>query len=713
MGILALAVMLLVPRQASPNLLDNGDFLAGASGWTLTPSVSVKGGILQVNNSYAPGTPYEVMASQRVAASAPAGLAGELTFEARSTTGAKIAAMLEKASDPYTKELYREINLTSTWTPYTISSSLANPIISGSHQVTFHMGLSKGQIEIRNVALRIAGAKTSRRAYPETLVDSAIQAYQEWTGGGSKPPFSDISQNNITAGINNVDGNPWDCQIGKLTNLPCSAGDVLHLKFRARSDKPISVSGVFELSEAPNSKAMYEPFRVEGDWKTYEVGLKAAESIPEGKSQFKFFFTGMGEIEITDVKLVNLGPNYPVSKLGYYAGKSTYERDEVWKKEADARIEKLRKGNLNLQILDTKGKPLANQLVTLKQTSHDFRFGVALTGSYMLNPSPDGVKYREVVKRLFNTVTFGNDLKWNGTNQATFDNLIFPAQKWLADNGIALRGHNLVWGSYKFSPVLKPEMSKEETWRQISEHVSDYTRKMKGKVYLWDVVNEAYSETEIWDKVGWDKFVEVHRLAKKGDPNALLCYNDYNISTNTVQRETAINRVKQIQAGGAPIDVFGDQSHLEPGAPSMRRMWEVWDEVHAKTKLPIEITEFDYSVRDDAMQAGYVEDYYRAAFSHPDVQAMIIWGFWENDHWKAAQGGHMVKADWTWRPAMNAIDRLINKDWKTSLSLKTDSKGFVRMRGFAGKYAVSVGGKSFGTKIDAGGLRTQSVKLPK
>ena len=71
-----------------------------------------------------------------------------------------------------------------------------------------------------------------------------------------------------------------------------------------------------------------------------------------------------------------------------------------------------------------------------------------------------------------------------------------------------------------------------------------------------------------------------------------------------------------------------------------------------------------------------------------------MWGFWEKDHWKAAQGGHMIRADWTWRPAMTALDTLINKTWRTNVELKTNANGEIQIPAFFGKYQVTAGGKT-------------------
>ena len=95
----------------------------------------------------------------------------------------------------------------------------------------------------------------------------------------------------------------------------------------------------------------------------------------------------------------------------------------------------------------------------------------------------------------------------------------------------------------------------------MQAHVKDYAERMKGKVYVWDVVNEAVTETELWDKIGWDKFVEVYRIVRQADPKVELAYNDYDMNSKG-HRDAAIARANSIKSAGAPINVFGDQSHL-------------------------------------------------------------------------------------------------------------------------------------------------------
>ena len=52
--------------------------------------------------------------------------------------------------------------------------------------------------------------------------------------------------------------------------------------------------------------------------------------------------------------------------------------------------------------------------------------------------------------------------------------------------------------------------------------------------------------------------------------------------------------------------------------------------------------------------------------------------------------GGLVGDDLDPKPAYRALDALINVDWKTDLSAKTDAAGRTQFRGFYGKYVVKV-----------------------
>src|SRR5690625_5940369 len=72
----------------------------------------------------------------------------------------------------------------------------------------------------------------------------------------------------------------------------------------------------------------------------------------------------------------------------------------------------------------------------------------------------------------------------------------------------------------------------------MKNHITTVMQRYKGKIFCWDVVNEAVSDSgeEIlresrWTEIIGEDFIEhAFRFAHEADPEALLFYNDYNES---------------------------------------------------------------------------------------------------------------------------------------------------------------------------------------
>jgi endo-1,4-beta-xylanase len=701
MVVLPALIALTLFRQAEWNLLSNSTFGDGLQGWT-TSSVVASGEdtdktkFVRFNIEAKPSRAWDAQMFQKITETIPEGSAVTVRLVARSRTKSRITGIIEETGSPYTKYLSKDFDLTPTWQTYTVTGPLAK---TANIQANVHVGHGVGQVDIREMSVLTTAPRAAVKTFPyEFLVNGNFNAgFGPWFVFGSAAPRATvvpISGQSFTkvarVEVNNPEGNAWDCQIGQLLEAGSSKGETVFVKAWIRSPERVKVTFVYEQNEAPHDKELYETAQTTDKWTEYSVPVVLANGFAANKSQFKLFFTGKGTVEVGPISLTNRGRAVGGS-LPINLGGSAYQPDVKWRTEANARINKYRKGAMTLTILDKKGKPVPNANIQIRQTKHLFKFGTAAPATIFTSKSVEGDKFRDVVKRMFNVITFDNDLKWQDTGPEIFANKIYPSYEWLKKNGIELRGHNLVWGSTQYLPGNTMQQSKEEAWRIVEAHVTDYAIRMQGKLYLWDVVNEAVTETELWEKIGWDKFAEVYKIARRIDPDAQLCYNDYNISTNEKHRLGAIARANQIKSYGAPVDVFGDQSHLTAPGVDPRKLWAAWDEVNAKTGLPIEITELDLSTFDDAFQAAYLEDFYRAAFSHPKLQAVILWGFWQNAHWLANRGGHMVRADWTWRPSMTAIDRLINQEWRTQGTFKTDNKGQIRLSAFYGDYEITFG----------------------
>jgi len=166
--------------------------------------------------------------------------------------------------------------------------------------------------------------------------------------------------------------------------------------------------------------------------------------------------------------------------------------------------------------------------------------------------------------RHFNALTSENDMKpssistgkgtYNWTNADKFVNAATAS-------GFKVIGHTLLWhnqipawqqniGTSASSPPTSEQ--KAEALTAMKEYVTAVVTHFKGKIYSWDVLNEAFPDSASggdwkiamrqenpWFKViGSDFVYEAFLAARLADPDAKLYYNDYN--TDQTGRATVI-----------------------------------------------------------------------------------------------------------------------------------------------------------------------------
>jgi GH35 family endo-1,4-beta-xylanase len=377
-------------------------------------------------------------------------------------------------------------------------------------------------------------------------------------------------------------------------------------------------------------------------------------------------------------------------------------------------------------VVDAAGRPVPDADVKVEMTRHLYRFGTAVAAPRLLEDTPDNLKLREVLKSHFNYVTIENHLKWTLWNRDQQTGM--RAVEWLNRNGFEVRGHTLLWPGwnndhtfpaeivteYRRMKATDPEAAKAYLRKVCAERVLSKTRLFAGKVRDWDVINETYANHDVMDELGREVMIEWFKLAREGDPNAVLYLNDYGILEGAGRDLRHINHflndVKFIKDGGAPIGGIGIQGHWGSTLTNPVRMLEILDD-YAKVGLPIQITEFDINIADEETQALFTRDALITIFSHPSTDAFIKWGFWQNSHW--LPNGAMFRSDWSKKPNALVWEEWVLGKWWTRESGKTDGAGTKALRGFMGDYAITVsaGGKTqtATAKLGKGGAEVRVV----
>jgi endo-1,4-beta-xylanase len=206
------------------------------------------------------------------------------------------------------------------------------------------------------------------------------------------------------------------------------------------------------------------------------------------------------------------------------------------------------------------------QNASLKETfKKDFLIGTALNPAQIQERDTAAAR---LVLQHFNAITPENSMKamhlhpeWDKYNFTVADQLVAYGKK----HNIKINGHTLIWHSQLPNYVRK--LNNADSLRQyMKDHITTIAGHYKGKVFSWDVVNEALADDGTLRKsiflqlLGEEYIIEAFRLAQAAAPDAELYYNDYNIE-QPKKRAGAIALIKKLQAAGVRIDGVGIQGH--------------------------------------------------------------------------------------------------------------------------------------------------------
>ncbi|MGL6225414.1 MAG: endo-1,4-beta-xylanase [Thermoguttaceae bacterium] len=504
--------------------------------------------------------------------------------------------------------------------------------------------------------------------------------------------------NAILCEILTVPDQVWDAQFQFRINKKVVKNDVLLVRFYARTVAPNQegvIRVIFEQTDPPHEKSLSRDVVLDTSWKEFVFPFHAQDTYEPQKASVGFHL-GLQEqtVEIADLTLDSYGQEVDFDQLPCtpltYAGR---DPDAVWRQEAEQRIEQIRKGDLRVTVRDARGKPIVGADVLVRMKRHAFGWGSAVVADRILQNDEDGRKYRQIVEENFNRVVFENDMKWSNWENLSNKARTLKAVKWLRDRNIDIRGHCLVWPSWKQTPEdLKQLRSDSEQLRtRINRHIVDEVTALKGQLVDWDVVNEPYTNNEILRELGEPEMVKWFELAHKCDPGVNLYLNEYSLLSSGGRDRRHQDYVEKtllfLKEQGVPVHGLGMQGHFYETPTSPERMLEILDRF-GKLGLDIMITEFDVLPGDSTFQADFTRDVLTTAFSHPSVVGVLNWGFWEKSHWlpSAAQ----YRADWSITPHGQVWVDLVKKRWWTDVDGKTDAQGQFSTRGFLGDYEITV-----------------------
>ena len=487
------------------------------------------------------------------------------------------------------------------------------------------------------------------------------------------------------------------------TNL--HKGDVLWISFKARCLESTRETGEasfeFRFDQLVNGKYQWPSYLERGvsfgkEWTETSLPFVLTKDVKPADVRLIFKFdTYAQRFELGPVTFLNYGPGVKLSDLPRsfvrYEGS---EPDAPWRSAAAERIEKYRKGDLSIKVIDASGKPVPGAQVAVRMKRIAFNWGTATNTQRLLDTlRPESRIYRDTLLKYFNQVVLENEMKWSAwTDPHNPHEQTLKGIQWLKAHQIPVRGHVMVWPSFQHSPKIVAELKNDTAALRalVFRHIEEQLSKMKGQFTEWDVVNEPYAHHDWLDLLGKEEMVKWFKAARAGAPGVKLFLNDYTMFHGegpNAASEAFYNNVKFLQENGAPIDAIGEQGHIGGTPPAIPKVIERLNRF-AELGLPIQISEFDINSNDDDLKARYLSDFMTAVFSHPTTVGFLQWGFWEAQHWFPAAA--LWNRDWTLRKHGKAFTDLVSKTWWTNFDGKTAPDGVSKLRGFCGDYTITV-----------------------
>jgi endo-1,4-beta-xylanase len=306
--------------------------------------------------------------------------------------------------------------------------------------------------------------------------------------------------------------------------------------------------------------------------------------------------------------------------------------------------------------------------------------------------------YAATLAREFNMLEPEDALKWEvlRPDAQSFD---FSQADQLVDfalrHDMKVRGHTLVWHRQIPPWLANGHYNSAELSTLLETHIKTVVAHYRGKVFAWDVVNEAFDEGKrtgepretFWSNINAaltqtsDSQLETRdsklayiaqcfRWAHEADPGALLFYNEAEAEELNPKSDAIYAMARSFLRDVVPINGIGLEMHIPNLHPNIASISSNISRFTA-LGLQVHITEMDVPLPVDSAgnaspadlqsQAEIYRQIASACLSHPGCTAIQTWGFtdkysWIGSHSKHTQGAALVfDRNYRPKPAYDAL----------------------------------------------------------
>nr|QQZ02673.1 1,4-beta-xylanase [uncultured microorganism] len=376
--------------------------------------------------------------------------------------------------------------------------------------------------------------------------------------------------------------------------------------------------------------------------------------------------------------------------------------------------ERYRKADAVIHVVDAQGQPIRDARVRAEQQTHEFLFGCNLFVLGQLDTPELNAKYEKAFTRIFNFATlpfYWGDLEPEQGKPRFADGSSTIWRRpppdlllqWCKAHDVTAKGHALLYAKNMFMPEWTVRDDPIAFMEQARKHMAELAERYGREIAVWDVINEEIprvANLHEWHAVPDDYSLQCFREANRLFPNDVKLLINDGASQTHVTTDLCEANVKKLLDAGLRVDGIGIQFHTYGSSFVNGKVYPPEQLLSTYDRLGqlgpmLYITEITIPGTGEGgpeQQAAAVANLYRLWFSTPKMAGVTWWNLGDGTAYgneNNALGG-LVDKNMDAKPAYEALDRLINHEWKTNAKGATGTGGNFTFRGFKGGYRVTV-----------------------
>ena len=357
-----------------------------------------------------------------------------------------------------------------------------------------------------------------------------------------------------------------------------------------------------------------------------------------------------------------------------------------WIEQADRAIDKHRKVDLRVVVVDAAGNPVPNAPVRIEQRAHAFTFGLRLRIEALPEALDAPLSDRAPVWRTFNAVTVDEGVSWIELNAGDNDwrtQRVDTAIDWAEARGLAVRWGGVISSDRVMAPDWALSADTQGLAVAMDEHVEHVLRHYGRRVNELDLYLDTLDDAVVADRLGSGAVRRLFVQARAAQPDAVLGVR-FNESFSGQRLHRTLERLREMRASGVRFDRIAVEARFD-GMVVQRPVKQALDWL-AEFNVPIVIARL--RVAGPSMDAAAInmETVLRTMFAHPSVQGVYFASI--ESAGMTDDTAALLNPVGKPTPAGEVFDRLTHDTWWTSERHTADELGNVRSRVFAGRYEL-------------------------